>query len=245
MKRIAIIIIVIVSINFVSAQTYNVKIKQGTGTTYSVSSSIDEITFLNTATTPFTCGDVVLYGGETYPTVQIGSQCWFAKNLNIGTRINGATNQTDNGIIERYCYNDLPANCITYGGLYLWNEALDYKTKYDTKGICPVGWHIPTEADFTSLQNSISNNANALKAIGEGTGSGIGTNTSGFSAMLGGYRQSNAYYSGITQYTYFLLSTPDYVWDNTLAKELSYNYSFIQLVDCGTLSGMSIRCIKD
>ena len=81
-----------------------------------------------TFTTTFTCGDVILYGGETYPTVQIGTQCWFQKNLNIGTMINGNANQTNNGIIEKYCYNNLAASCITYGGLYQWNEAMQYVT---------------------------------------------------------------------------------------------------------------------
>jgi hypothetical protein len=66
----------------------------------------------------------VTYAGKTYNTVQIGKQCWLKENLDVGTRINGSVNQTDNGTIEKYCYNDDPANCTTYGGLYTWNESM-------------------------------------------------------------------------------------------------------------------------
>jgi len=141
MKRIIYTIVFAISLNAVFAQTYNMKIKQGTVTVYSQTSTVDEITFDNT--TNFTCGSPVLYGGETYQTILIGSQCWFQENLNVGTRINGSSNQTDNGEIEKYCYNNLDANCVTYGGLYQWDEAMQYVTTAGTQGICPDGWHIP------------------------------------------------------------------------------------------------------
>jgi len=59
--------------------------------------------------------------GKTYNTVQIGDQCWFKENLNVGTRINGVQEQTDNSVIEKYCYADLESNCDIYGGLYQWH----------------------------------------------------------------------------------------------------------------------------
>ncbi len=61
--------------------------------------------------------------GKVYPTVQIGTQCWLQKNLNAGTRIDAsrAQNPAD---LEKYCYNDLEANCETYGGLYQWDEMM-------------------------------------------------------------------------------------------------------------------------
>ena len=164
MKRIIFTIIFTIAVNAVLAQTYNMKIKQGTGTTYSVTSTVDEITFLNTTTTPFVCGDVILYGGETYPTVLIGSQCWFQKNLNIGTIISGSSDQTDNGTIEKYCYGDVDATAYTYGGLYQWAETVQYidgatnttspgpPFTGNVQGICPTGWHIPTLSEFSTLQ---------------------------------------------------------------------------------------------
>lgn len=56
----------------------------------------------------------------------IGSQIWATTNLNIGTRIPGASSQTDNSITEKYCYGDIDYNCSIYGGLYQWNEAMQY-----------------------------------------------------------------------------------------------------------------------
>jgi len=84
--------------------------------------------------------------GKTYNTVLIGTQCWMRENLNIGTRIDGSQNQTDNGTIEKYCYDDLESNCDIYGGLYQWDEAMQYVTTQGVQGICPAGWHLPTDA---------------------------------------------------------------------------------------------------
>lgn len=60
----------------------------------------------------------VSYGGKTYNTVQIDSQCWLKENLDVGTRIDGDHNATNNSVIEKYCYDNDTANCTTYGGLY-------------------------------------------------------------------------------------------------------------------------------
>jgi uncharacterized protein (TIGR02145 family) len=113
------------------------------------------------------CGQAVTYAGESYPTIQIGTQfgtqCWFQKNLNVGTMINGTTDQTNNNTLEKYCLNNDPANCTTYGGLYQWAEAVQYQdganisTSLTTpftgnvSGICPTGWHLPGAAEWSAL----------------------------------------------------------------------------------------------
>lgn len=74
-----------------------------------------------------------------------------AQNLNVGTRINGLQEQTNNGIIKKYCYGDLDSNCNVYGGLYQWDEAMQYVTTEGVKGICPTGWHLPTDAEWCTL----------------------------------------------------------------------------------------------
>ncbi len=130
----------------------------------------------------------VLYEGKIYNTVLIGTQCWLRENLNVGTRIDGALEQTSGNGIEKYCYDNLEANCTTYGGLYQWNEAMQYVTNESAKGICPTGWHIPTLAEFQTLSTEVGGDGNALKAIGQGVDAGAGTNTSGFSALLAGIR---------------------------------------------------------
>ena len=68
------------------------------------------------------------YAGKTYNTVQIGTQCWLRENLDVGTMVLGAQTKPTTSTIEKYCYNNNPVNCATYGGLYQWNEAMQYDT---------------------------------------------------------------------------------------------------------------------
>jgi uncharacterized protein (TIGR02145 family) len=90
----------------------------------------------------FVCGENLndLRDGQSYSTVLIGTQCWMAENLNIGTMLTGSGNQTDNNTIEKYCYHDSTSYCDTYGGLYQWNQMMQYDTIAGTQGICPSGW---------------------------------------------------------------------------------------------------------
>ena len=259
MKRIVITIVFAFAVNAILAQTYNMKIKQGAGTTYSVTSTVDEITFLNTTTTPFVCGDVILYGGDKYPTVQIGDQCWFQKNLNIGTRINGNTDQTNNGganIIEKYCYDDIDGSCTTYGGLYQWAEAVQYQNGAtnltspspaftgNVQGICPPCWHIPTLAEFTTLGTTVGDNGNTLKALGQGTSVGTGTNTSGFSALLAGYRSDGGNFYNLGSGAY-LWSSTEYDATYAYGMDLYSSSSDINFTNYYKGYGFSVRCLKD
>ena len=159
--------------------------------------------------------------GKVYNTVLIGNQCWLRENLNIGTRINGSQTQANNGTIEKYCYDDNPANCNTYGGLYQWDEAMQYVTTEGTKGICPTGWHIPTLTEFMTLGGSVVGDANALKAVLQGTGNGAGTNTSGFTALLAGDRFDNGYFENLAIDAYFWSSKQ---YDATGAGNLNLYY---------------------
>ncbi len=134
------------------------------------------------------CPSTVKYEGKTYTTVQIETQCWFKENLDVGTMITGTATQTDNSRIEKYCYNDDPANCNTFGGLYRWSETMQYSNSDGAKGICPTGWHIPRKAELQILVTNTGKNSNTLKAVGQGKRTGAGTNTSGFSALLTGIR---------------------------------------------------------
>ena len=72
--------------------------------------------------------------------------------------IQGNQNAANNGVIEKYCYNDDPNNCNTYGGLYQWNEAMQYVTTQGAQGICPSGWHIPTYAKLQTLKTAVVDN---------------------------------------------------------------------------------------
>ena len=179
------------------------------------------------------------YAGKTYNTIAIGNQCWLKENLNIGTILNSNQNQSNNNITEKTCYLDDSANCTTYGGLYQWNEAMQYVTTPGSQGICPTGWHIPTYAEFITLATTVGNDGNALKAIGQGTG----TNTSGFSALLAGYRCGGSF-DFLGNNSYFWSSTEfiaagayDISLDGT-DSGIGFNYG-------SKVNGFSVRCAKD
>jgi uncharacterized protein (TIGR02145 family) len=189
----------------------------------------------------------VNYGGQTYQTVLIGNQCWLKQNINIGTMIPGLQNQTNNGSIEKYCYNDSVLNCTNYGGLYQWNEAMQYApSDIRVQGICPTSWHIPNNTELSILATSAGGNSNSLKATGQGVDTGSGTNSSGFSALLGGDRISSGVYSGLGK------GGDGYFWSSTendathsLIMDLSGQDKKIYQYSVGKDNGFSIRCIKD
>ncbi len=153
----------------------------------------------------FTCGEQYTdtRDSKSYNTVSIGTQCWFAENLNIGIRIDGGNSQTDNSTIEKYCYNGIEDSCDVYGGLYQWNEAMQYITTAGTQGICPDGWHLPTDEEWCTLENeadagNISCYTTGLKGTDAGgnlkdtttnhwtTPNTGATNSTGFTALPGG-----------------------------------------------------------
>lgn len=188
----------------------------------------------------------VLYEGKTYHTVQIGSQCWLKENLNVGTRIFGSLNQTNNSTIEKYCYDDNESNCDIYGGIYQWDEAMQYITNEGAQGICPPGWHIPTYTEFQTLRDAVGNDGNALKAIGQGIINGQGTDSSGFSALLAGGRDSNGFFYSLGYYAYFWSST-EFNSSSALNLYLDYHISSIYFRNYGKEDGFGfcVRCLKD
>ncbi len=102
---------------------------------------------------PCSGNPALTYQGRLYTTRQIGGQCWIRENVDAGTQINVDTNQTDNGILEKYCYNNLSYHCTVYGGLYQWYEAMQYSNQEGAQGICPPGWHLPTDNEWSVLSD--------------------------------------------------------------------------------------------
>jgi uncharacterized protein (TIGR02145 family) len=151
-------------------------LKKGLG--YWVKVSADGIVIFKYSPSDDGCrGSAFSYQDRFYHTVKIGGQCWMADNLDVGAMITGNINQTDNAVIEKHCYNNDLLNCAHYGGLYQWDEAMQYVTTAGAQGICPAGWHLPTQAEFGTLSTSVGGDGNALKAIGQGSGGGSGTKT--------------------------------------------------------------------
>ncbi len=114
-----------------------------------------------------TCPDSIIdpRDGQVYLTVEIGNQCWMKENLNYGQLLNGEYPQQNNDTVEKFCYNDSVQNCNIYGGLYQWGEIVQYYNgATDTsgwtsppvghfQGICPQGWHIPTNDEYLQLKD--------------------------------------------------------------------------------------------
>ncbi len=130
--------------------------------------------------------------------------------------IPGTTEMTNNSIIEKYCYDNNTANCDAYGGLYQWNEMMEYSTTPGVRGVCPAGWHLPTDAECTILTNFLGGESIAggkMKATGTieaGTGlwhdPNIGaTNEYGFTALPGGLRYSFGYFYYVGNYAVLLV----------------------------------------
>ena len=185
-------------------------------------------------------------------TVQIGSQVWMKKNLNVGTMIQSPTKQTDNGVVEKYCYANNPDNCTVYGGLYSWDEAMQYAA--NPKGICPDGFHIPSQAEVTTLYTYLGGILVAggkLKETGTEHFRGFtkpfnigATNSTGFTALPGGM----AWHTG----AFYYLKVDANFWTSTTVIPNVANYFGMMYSTPSATNGeyykavsLSIRCIKD
>jgi uncharacterized protein (TIGR02145 family) len=201
---------------------------------------------------PMECGEPFTDArdGQVYNTVLIGTQCWMAENLNIGTMVLGTSEMSNNGIIEKYCYDNNEDNCATYGGLYQWNEMMQYENIQGGQGICPTEWHQPEGLEWGILNNYLggaSVSGGKMKEAGfihwnpPNTGA---TNESGFTALPGGYRYINGgfYFQG--DYGYFWtseLNAGQYKWAWLLYYTDEINHWSYEL----QTEGRSVRCLKD
>ena len=174
-----------------------------------------------------TCGDPFTdkRNGQIYNTVLIGEQCWMAENLDKGEMINGIEEMTDNGIIEKYCYDNDVENCYEYGGLYQWDEMMQYTNTNTTQGICPEGWHIPTDEVFKILEGSVDSQYPVGDPIWDTTGirgfdaglnlksttgwrdNGNSTDLYGFTALPAGWCWEDGGFISLEGWTYFWLSS--------------------------------------
>ena len=197
-----------------------------------------------------TCGDYFTdtRDGQAYKTVQIGTQCWMAQNINIGSIISGISDQTDNGVIEKYCYKDSVKYCNAYGGLYQWNETMQYATTESSQGICPSGWHIPSNNECFILENYLDPDVNDPNAIGWlGTVAGtklLPGGTSGFNALTAGSRIYDGTYLYSGSSTFFWSSTGN---PSAFAYGFSLDANNPAVFNCiwGPPFGQSVRCLKD
>lgn len=199
--------------------------------------------------TAFVCGDVITdpRNGETYPTVQIGDQCWMAKNLNIGERLAGSSDMSDNGTIEKYCYDDEEANCETYGGLYQWEEIVQYSAAED---ICPAGWHVPSLEEWQQLEMDLGmTEAEATASTGWQGSNGEGNmlkegGSSGFNALMSGHRRTTGGFLLGEFGTAFWTATQASTYIAT-ARSLDTDHNQVNHTNYDKKYGHAVRCIKN
>lgn len=207
-----------------------------------------------TTTFPFfSCTDS---DGNHYATVQIGNgkfaQTWMAENLKVGIGIDSTQVPSNNGIIEYYCYRDNTGLCGVYGGLYRWDEMMNYSTTEGSQGICPDGWHIPTHQEFYDLENflgGLSIAGGPLKETGTDhwNANNVGaTNETGFTALPGGERESwGGSYTRLGTYAYFWSSSPaitgGYFWYLSINNFEARTYRNDETPE----NAFSCRCIHD
>ncbi|MDP3883094.1 MAG: FISUMP domain-containing protein, partial [Candidatus Staskawiczbacteria bacterium] len=212
------------------------------------------------STVTWTCGDTLTdtRDAKTYTTVLIGSQCWMAENINVGTLTAGANSQGTDcpsaSEIEKYCYSDTESNCTTYGGLYQWNQTMCGSTTAGATGICPTGWHIPTHDEYTTLELAACTSESCatdfpydITTTGyRGTNEGTTLKTvsaSTFSGLLAGFRYPYGVFGASGSYGYFWssLQSGSYAWERDLGSGSAQVHRDIN----DKALGFSVRCIKD
>jgi uncharacterized protein (TIGR02145 family) len=192
-----------------------------------------------------------------------------AENLDFGTYIvNGSgTNQTDATATsaEKYCYGNDEANCTTYGGLYQWHTvmALPYTCNstntgtapciVDTphQGICPEGWYVPTQAEWTTLKTWVDNNnggdpddeGTSLKSLSSLWSSGAGTDAYGWSGLPGGGRFDGSYEYQGEQGNWWSASPYNSTgaWYRFLENQVT---TLVESDNMKSLVGYPLRCLK-
>jgi uncharacterized protein (TIGR02145 family) len=195
------------------------------------------------------CG-LLNYEGQIYHTVKIGGQCWMIENLNVGKWIDQSQQQkqSDNGIIEKYCFGNNFVQCDYWGGLYQWEEMMGYSQTAGVQGICPPGWHVPSSQDWKSVIRYLGGDNQAggkLKSTLQWQMPNVGaSNSSGFSAYPGGYFD-------FTAQNWHDLYRQGYYWtseiiskETAVAVNLSYRTGTVDMYEENQPSALSVRCIK-
>ncbi len=188
--------------------------------------------------------------GNIYKTVTIGNQAWMAENLKTSRFRNGDSipNITDNASWEAlataaWCfYNNDSSLGQTYGSLYNWYAV------QDARGLCPEGWHVPSDDEFKALISYLGGDSVAggkMKALGLWNEPNQGaTNQSNFTALPGGYRYFTGNSKLMGNYSGFWSSSEgnsDFSW----LLYLNFNDFAASRIFFGKKNGLSCRCVKD
>jgi len=199
----------------------------------------------------FECGETIAHHDYDYSTVQIGEQCWFSENCRylpvVSPSSEGSYNDPYYYVFD-YEGTDVTAaqatsNYATYGVLYNWAAVM-------TEGICPTGWHVPSEGEFTQLADFLGGASVAGYAMKSTSGwddsdgnSGNGSNSSGFNGLPGGLRTTMGVLQGpgFNGYWWSATEVDTYAWMHRLINAAD----ILGCSDYYRHSGMSARCVRD
>ena len=200
-----------------------------------------------------TYGSITDQDGNTYKTIVIGTQEWMAENLKVSHYRNGdpiplITNssiwaQLNTGATCWYNNDSVTYNC-PYGKLYNWYAVADQRN------VCPTGWHVPSDAEWTTLTTFLGGELVAGGKM-KSTGTQYWTspnsdadNSSGFSGLPGGLR----YFAGALDdigYNGYWWSSSQFNGNSAWYRGLYYELSTVGRTNFNKLSGFSVRCLKD
>jgi uncharacterized protein (TIGR02145 family) len=191
--------------------------------------------------------------GNVYTSETIGTQVWMVENLKttkyrngdlIGTTTPASFDITSEAEPKyQWAYMGNESKVAAYGRLYTWNATTDIR------GVCPTGWHVPSDAEWNTLITFLGGEINAMDKLIEAgsthwqTGNVGATNSSGFTALPGGFRYINGMFGGEGLYGDWWSSTKV---SPTAASNLSFSISYsILRVQSQPSWGFSVRCLRD
>ena len=233
---------------------------------YNVNTEVDSVIFYKPTIEETTSGTFIdSRDGNEYNWVQIGDQVWMAENLAYLPSVNMVADGSEDAAGSYYYvygYDgtnvaDAKAtdNYATYGVLYNWTAAMDGEASSTTnpsgiQGVCPAGWHLPSEAEWTELIDYLGGTSVAggkLKETGTthwNTPNTGATNETGFTALPGGYRTNYGSFANIGSYGYWWSATEvsaSYAW----SRRMHNNYSNGYRDNYNKVVGFSVRCVRD
>jgi uncharacterized protein (TIGR02145 family) len=213
------------------------------------------------------CGDQLEHEGYSYSTVQIGEQCWFAENLRAENYRNGDVipadlsdnewTSTNAGAVSVYgedagCQDlspDINA-CDASQALEEYGRLYNFYAVDDTRGLCPSGWHVPTDGEWTVMTDELGGESVAggkMKTTYGWRDGGNGTNSSGFSGLPGGLRWNNYLSNG----DFYDAGEQGYWWSSSpggeggFGRDILYSQVDVHRNAYNAILGFSVRCVRD
>jgi len=195
----------------------------------------------------FRCGDDVLHEGYWYNTTSIGGQCWFSENVRYLPEVSPSNEGSIDPVPHAYVYDyqgnqvDVAKNTLNYhqlGVLYNFPAVLQWD-------LCPNGWHVPTDEEWTVMTSSLGSNiffvGSMMKSdFGDSWG---GTNLSGFSGLPGGARGSTGFFENAGDLGTWWSSSPDGF--GAWYRGLNYFSEYVYRDAVNPQYGFSVRCVRD